>query len=69
MNPAEVQVSLPPLAVNIPDAARLVGCPEWTLHEAIRAGRLTAKRAGRTYIILIPELQKFIAGLETVEAA
>lgn len=59
-----VQVSIQPLALSVADAARVVGCAEFTIADAIRAGRLSAKKAGRHYVISLPELQRWLASLE-----
>jgi hypothetical protein len=64
-----VLVQIQPLALSVADAARAVGAPEYTLHEHIKAGRLSAKKAGRSHVILIPELQKWLASLDPANMA
>lgn len=64
-----VQVGIQPLALSVADAARVVGCAEFTIADAIRAGRLSAKKAGRHYVILLPELENWLRNLEPAVAA
>jgi excisionase family DNA binding protein len=64
-----VLVSIQPLALSVVDAARVVGCTEFAIADAIRAGRLSAKKAGRHYVILITELQKWLTSLDPAIAA
>lgn len=64
-----VQVSIQPLALSVADAARVVGCAEFTIADAIRAGRLSAKKAGRHYVVLLPELENWLKNLDPAIAA
>jgi len=66
VNPLAIAVVTPPIAVNLNDAARLTGMPSWTIREAILSGALHAKRAGRTHIIQIDELKRWVAALKDV---
>jgi excisionase family DNA binding protein len=52
-----------PLAVDLKGAAQLAGVSPFTVREAVGNGSLAAKRAGRTYIIRIADLQKWIDSL------
>ena len=63
----EVQISLPPRALNIDDAGRYCGVPAWTIHEAIACGQLHAKRPGRARVILITELDRWLESLDDHE--
>lgn len=65
--PPDVVVSISPLAVDIPTAARLTGVPAWTIREAILTGKLHAKHGGRQHVVQIAELQKWIESLADVE--
>jgi excisionase family DNA binding protein len=64
--PPAVSVIGQPLAVNITDAARLVGVPAFTVREAIGNGSLTAKKIGRHYIIRVADLKRWIDSLDAV---
>lgn len=64
--PPSVGVTVQPLAINLNDAARLAGVPAFTLREAVGNGSLTAKKAGRHYIIRIADLQRWIDSLDAV---
>jgi hypothetical protein len=62
-----VSVVAHPLALNIKDAAKLVGVPAWTLRENILLGRLHAKKCGRTHVVLPRDLQLWLDALDAVE--
>ena len=62
-----VNVSVEPLALNVQDAARLVGTPSWTLREAIMLGTLRAKKAGRAHVVPLADLQRWLDSLDDVE--
>jgi hypothetical protein len=62
-----VQVIAEPIALNLPDAARLVGLPAWTLNEAILLGNLQARHGGRQRIVMLSELRRWVAALDIVE--
>lgn len=62
-----VAVAIAPLALRLEDAAKVAGTPSWTLREAIMTGRLRAKAAGRSHVVLIADLRKWLASLEDVE--
>ena len=64
-----VEVGIQPLALSVADAARVVGCAEFTIADAIRAGRLSAKKAGRHYVVLLPELENWLRNLDPAIAA
>jgi hypothetical protein len=61
-----VSVVAAPLAVCLLDAAKLVGVPSWFLRESILCGNLHAKKAGRTHVVLIDELKRWLASLDDV---
>lgn len=62
-----VAVTVQPLALNYSDAARIAGAPIWTVREAVMVGALKAKKAGRSHIILVSELQKWLESLQDVK--
>ena len=62
-----VTVAAEPLAVNLDDAARMVGTPRWTVEQAILLGQLKAKWAGRQRIIPLRNLRDWISSLDDVE--
>ena len=52
-----------PLSYTIPDACVATGLSRTTLYEAIKAGRLTPRKAGVRTLILHDDLKQFIKGL------
>lgn len=62
-----VSITIQPIALNLIDAARLIGVPSWTLRESILLGNLRAKKAGRTHVVLLADLQNWAESLEDVE--
>jgi hypothetical protein len=67
--PTAVSVTIQPLALNLLDAAKIIGVSSWTLRESILLGNLRAKKAGRNHIILISELHRWLDGLDDVESS
>ena len=67
VSPPSVSVVVEPLAVNVQDAARLVGTPSWTIREAVMLGTLRAKKAGRSHIVLLSDLRRWLDSLDDVE--
>jgi hypothetical protein len=59
-----ISVSALPIAVRLIDAAKLVGLPAWTLKESVLLGSLRARKAGRTHIIEVDELRRWVSSLE-----
>jgi hypothetical protein len=53
------------LAYHIQDIPAATGIPLRRLYEDLRAGRLTARKAGRRNIITRPELDRYLAALPT----
>jgi excisionase family DNA binding protein len=62
-----VSVSLQPLAMNVQDAARIVDVPTFHLRECIGNGSLRARRAGRTYVVTLRDLEQWLESLDEVE--
>lgn len=56
-----------PIAVTIPDAVRLSGCSRSALYEAMKKG-LPARKAGRRTLILMADLEAYLASLPTYQA-
>lgn len=56
-----------PIAVTIPDAVRLSGCSRSALYEAMKKG-LPARKAGRRTLILMADLETYLASLPTYQA-
>jgi hypothetical protein len=55
--------SLSPIAVAIEDAPRIVGVSRTRIFEAIRNSELSARKAGRSTIIEIDELKRWVKSL------
>jgi excisionase family DNA binding protein len=47
-------------AFNLTEAAKKVGVSRWTMHRAIKEGRLTAHRSGRSVIIFSADLLDWV---------
>jgi hypothetical protein len=56
-----------PIAVTIPDAVRLSGCSRSALYEAMKRG-LPAKKAGRRTLIMLTDLEAYLASLPQYQA-
>jgi excisionase family DNA binding protein len=57
-----------PLAVAIPEAARLSGCGRSTLYAEISKGKLKIRKVGRRTIVAMDDLKTWLAS-KTGEAA
>ena len=57
--------SLPRLAVTIDDAPKVVGVKRTRIFEAVRSREITIRKAGRSSIIEVAELQRWINSLPT----
>lgn len=51
-----------PLALTIPEAVRASGLPRSSLYEAMKRG-LPARKSGRRTLILVADLQAYLASL------
>ena len=51
-----------PIAVTIPDAVRISGCSRSALYEAMKRD-LPAKKAGRRTLIMLDDLEAYLASL------
>ena len=58
---------LMPLAVNVDQTAKMVGCSRSKLYMAIAKGELEIRKQGRKTIILVSELQRYLEALPTSE--
>jgi excisionase family DNA binding protein len=55
--------TIAPIAVAIEDAARIVGVSRTRIFEAIRNSELSARKAGRSTIIEVDELKRWVQSL------
>lgn len=55
--------AIAPIAVAIEDASRIVGVSRTRIFEAIRNSELSARKAGRSTIIEIEELKRWVKSL------
>jgi excisionase family DNA binding protein len=55
---------LQPVSVDLKGAAQLTGVSVFTVREAVGNGSLAAKRAGRSYVIKVGDLQRWIDSLD-----
>ena len=56
-----------PIAVTVPDAVRLSGYSRSALYEAMKKG-LPARKAGRRTLILVADLEAYLASLPEYKA-
>lgn len=52
-----------PLAVTIPEAVRLSGCSRSALYAALKRRDLVARKAGRRTLIVLADLEAYLASL------
>jgi excisionase family DNA binding protein len=57
---------LPCLAVKVEDAAVVTGTTRSRIYEAIRERQLTARKAGRSTVILVDELGAWLKSLPSI---
>jgi len=62
-----VNIMMPPLSLNVLEAAHATGLPPYTIREAIGNGSLRGRKAGRTYIVLVSDLQHWVETLDEVQ--
>jgi excisionase family DNA binding protein len=55
-----------PLALTIPEAAKLGGPKRDKAYKEIKAGRLRAVKRGRNTLILVEDLKKYLAALPAI---
>jgi excisionase family DNA binding protein len=55
-----------PLALTIPEIAKMGGPKRDTAYKAIKAGRLRAIKEGRRTLILVEDLKKYLAALPAI---
>ena len=58
-------ISLEPLALPIEETPAAVGLPRTRIFEAIRNNELTARKAGRSTIVEVSELKRWLQSLPT----
>jgi excisionase family DNA binding protein len=52
-----------PISVNIKGAASLIGCPLIQIRKGIYSGKLRAAKLGKSYYILVEDLEKWFESL------
>lgn len=57
-------MSLPRIALTVPEAAESVGVSKDRIRAAINSGKLRAKRDGRALMIPVTSLETWVDGLE-----
>jgi hypothetical protein len=65
MNQVTRDGPLPRLAVAIEDAPTVTGAKRARIFQAVRAGELTIRKAGRSSLVEITELQRWLHSLPT----
>ncbi len=58
-----------PIAMTIADVTRRTGIGRTSIFEAIRAGRLRARKAGARTLVMADDLQAFLDSLPDARAA
>lgn len=56
-----------PITVTIPDAVKATGMSRTSIYEALKRGDLTARKAGRRTLILVADLEAYLASLPTYQ--
>lgn len=57
-----------PIAVTIPDAVKATGMSRSALYEALKRGDLSARKAGRRTLLMMADLESYLASLPTFQA-
>jgi len=57
-----------PIAVSIPDAVKASGRSRTALYDALKRGDLPAKKAGKRTLILVADLEEYLANLPPFQA-
>jgi excisionase family DNA binding protein len=57
-----------PIAVTIPDAVKASGISRTSIYEALKRGKLTARKCGRRTLISFADLQAYLASLPEYRA-
>ncbi len=60
-----IAVTIPPIAVTVPDAVKATGISRSSLYEAFKRGDLIARKAGRRTLISFSDLEAYVASLPT----
>ncbi len=66
-SPTAAESSLSPRGLRIVQAARYAGVSSWFIRQAVREGRLKARRCGKFVIILRDDLDQFLETLPPIE--
>lgn len=61
---ASVTDKLPPLRLEVPEAAGALRISRATLYKRIAAGELTAQKDGKRTFVTVTELQRYVARLQ-----
>lgn len=56
------------IALTVPQAVEASGQPRSGLYEAMRRGDLVARKAGRRTLIMVADLEAYLASLPTYQA-
>lgn len=68
-NAQRISASVPVLALSIDKASAAAGIGRTKIYEAIKLGKLRARKAGRHTIILTDDLKAFLESLPVKEGA
>jgi excisionase family DNA binding protein len=61
--------TIPPLRLEIPEAAQALRFSRAKLYERIKAGDIAAQKDGRRTFIAVDELRRYVARLSSTQAA
>jgi hypothetical protein len=61
--PFQANLAFAPIAIPVEDAPQIVGVSRTRIFGAIRSGELSARKAGRSTIIEIDELKRWVKSL------
>ena len=68
-NAQPASASVPPFALSVDKAAAAAGIGRTKIYEAIKLGKLKARKAGRHTVILTDDLKAFLESLPVKGAA
>lgn len=57
-----------PIALTVPEVVQASGLARSRIYEALRDGKLVARKAGRRTLIMVADLETYLADLPTYQA-
>jgi predicted DNA-binding transcriptional regulator AlpA len=55
--------AMTPIAVNIPQAAAMIGIARSSLYRLFQDGQLTPRKSGKRTLVLVSDIERYVANL------